>query len=108
MYYISCYWSRNGKNEVGSGQFVYFHLNALLKKDPEFKTRFLEEAKKELGGLGVSAEHIENFFQYSDASPGLSFTLRHERQYSKEIRVPFYEKADQFALDKIKQWLGHS
>jgi hypothetical protein len=66
------------KSACGSGQFVYFHLNALLKKDPEFKTRFLEEAKEKLCGLGITQEDIQEFFQCG-TEPGLILTFKHER-----------------------------
>ncbi|HIH50364.1 MAG: hypothetical protein ABSE71_00110 [Candidatus Micrarchaeaceae archaeon] len=91
----------------GGSQFVYFHLKAMLERDSEFRSGFLDCAKKELGGFGISAEHVEEFF-LAGTGAGLLFTLRHEKQYSKEVRVPFYERADQFALDKIRQWLGYS
>ena len=92
---------------LGGTQFVYFHLEALLERDSEFKSKFLEEAKTGFSGLGISAEHIEEFFQCG-ADPDFVFTLRHERQYNKETRAPFYEKADQFSLDRIRQWLGYA
>jgi len=90
----------------GSGQFLYFHLEALLKKEPEYKSRFLEEAKKQLGSLGISAHHIDEYFE-SSSDPGLAFTFRHEEDYNADIRSTFYEKADQFALDKMRQWLNY-
>jgi len=58
-----------------------------------------------LGKLGISAEHIEEYFQ-SGTDPGLFFTLKYEEQYDADVRVSFYQKADQFALDKIRRWLG--
>ena len=92
---------------LGGTQFVYFHLEALLERDSKFKSKFLEEAKTGFSGLGISAEHIEEFFQCG-ADPDFVFTLRHERQYNKETRAPFYEKADQFSLERIRQWLGYA
>lgn len=89
----------------GSTQFVYFHLEALLK-DEGYKSRFLEQARQELGGLGISSEHIYEFYQSSGADPGLVFTLRYDKQYDVDIRRPFYKRADQFALDKMREWLG--
>ena len=90
----------------GSGQFIYFHLGALLKREPEYKSRFLEEAEKQLSGLGISAQHIDEYFELG-TDPGLVFTFRYEEQYNAYVRVLFYEKADQFALDKMRQWLGY-
>ena len=88
----------------GSGQFVYFHLRSLLK-DQEYKTEFLEDAKRQLGGLGISLEHIEDYYQ-SGVDPGCIFTSRYEEQYSLDVRVNFYDKANQFALNKMREWLG--
>jgi len=89
----------------GSEQFVHFYLGALLEHEPEYKSKFLEEAKRQFGELGILPEHIEEYFQYS-GSAGLVFTLRYEEQYSADVRMNFYEKADQFALNKMKEWLG--
>ncbi|MBI4896599.1 MAG: hypothetical protein HY832_03570 [Candidatus Aenigmarchaeota archaeon] len=71
-----------------------------------YRSGFLEQAKQQLGGLGISPEHIEEYFQ-SGRDPGLFFTLKYQNQYEiGTIGVPFYERADQFALDKIREWLG--
>ncbi len=87
------------------GQFVYFHLEALLKQDPNYKFKFIEDAKECLRKSSVSPEHIQGYFQ-SGADPGLVFRLNHEGEYGQEIRRPFYNKANQFALNKLREWLG--
>lgn len=89
----------------GSKQFVYFHLRALLKKELEYKSRFLEEAKQQLGNCGISAQHIDDYFEFCP-DPGPIFIARHGRQYNADVIASFYEKTDQFALDKIREWLG--
>ena len=89
-------------------QFLYFHLEALLKKDPEFRSSFLKEAKEKLGGLGISAEHIEEYFQNGCGDPEMVLYVKHEGRYDIKAVGLFCEKADQFALDKMRQWLGYS
>ena len=89
----------------GSGQFVYFHLEGLFKYDPEFKTRFLAEAQQQLDNLGIKPDHITEYYQ-SGADPQLVFMFRHEGEYAKEVRLSFDRKADQFAFNQLKGWLG--
>lgn len=93
---------------VGSRQFLYFHLGELLKKDTEYRARFLEEAKERFGGLGIQPEHIEEYFQSGTADPIYKFSLAHGEHYAKEVRKPFYDKANQFTLEKMRAWLGFS
>lgn len=88
----------------GSGQFVYFHLEALMKKEPEYRAGFLADAKQGLGGFGISPEHIEEYFS-SGTDPSSVFSLIYEKQYDIDARMNFYEKANQFALDRMKKWL---
>ncbi len=84
-------------------QFVYFHVDALLKKDPDYKAKFLEEAKRNLSDVGVRPEHIEEYFQLGTEGHIL-FCAEH-KEY-KDIPDSFFDRADQFALDRIRQWLG--
>lgn len=88
---------------VGTQQFIYFHLEEILK-DPDYKAEFLQEARQCLADSRIKPEHVEEYFN-SGADPGLVFTLRHE-EYGRDVRMPFFERADQFALHKIRQWLG--
>lgn len=94
----------------GEEQFVYFHLGALLR-DSEFKAKFLTDARKELDNQGIRPEHIDEYFQ-SGADPGLVFMSTHEEygpseiKYPREVMLTFSKRADQFALDKMREWLG--
>ncbi|MBN2453957.1 hypothetical protein JXB11_00260 [Candidatus Woesearchaeota archaeon] len=90
---------------AGSGQFVYFHLHALLASDSAYKLKFLEEAKKDLADSGIKPEHIEEYFQ-SSRDPGISFSFDYSEEYDLDTRKSFYQRADQFALDKMREWLG--
>ncbi|MBI2107322.1 hypothetical protein HYT57_05045 [Candidatus Woesearchaeota archaeon] len=102
---------REDLESCGDRQFVYFHLNALLEFEPDYKTRFLEEAKQRLAETGITPRHIEKYFQ-SGADNSLVFTMTHgpnglsEDQYPMDVLRPFYSQADQFALDKMREWLG--
>ena len=89
----------------GSSQFVYIHLVALLKHNPEYTSGFLEESKRALGKFGIKPEHIVEYFQ-SGTSPIMMFTFEHGKEYNIDDRIKFYQMADQFALDKIREWLG--
>lgn len=97
--------AREMRLSAGGEQFVYFHLEAIINSDSEFRTRFLDEASDRLRGTGIDALRIVEYFR-SGADPGLVFTLRYGQTYNNEIRNAFYEKADQFALDSIRRWLG--
>src|SRR3989344_9303632 len=57
----------------GANQFLYFHLNALLNSNPHYRVIFLEEAKQQLGGLGISSEHIEEYYDARADDPELLF-----------------------------------
>jgi len=87
------------------GQFIYFHLHALMEKDPGFKARFLVEAVKKLRDSAIQPIHIDEYFQ-SGEDPGLVFTLKYEREYDRDARLAFYQRANQFALYKMREWLG--
>ena len=84
----------------GSEQFIFFHFHSLLGLQPEI----LQEAEKQLSDLGVSPEHIKEYMK-DEQQQSLIFTLRHEDKYPFEVREPFYQKANQFTLDRIKQYL---
>ncbi len=88
----------------GSGQFVYFHLGEMLK-DEKYKSSFLKKAKEELGSSGISSDHILEYYQ-SGADPGLVFSIRHG-EYIAPVRKAFYERANQFSLNQIREWLGY-
>ena len=88
----------------GNEQFIYFHLEALFGYDPDYKTRFLAEAQNKLGNAGIKQEHVAEYFQIG-ADPGLVFMFRHETEYNPDVRTTFYQRANQFALDKIREWL---
>ena len=96
----------------GEEQFIYFHLGALFKYDSQFKSKFLADARQELGNLGILPENIDEYFQ-SGGDPSLVFMLSHEQEYGlSEIKYPrdvmlaFSKRADQFALDKLREWIG--
>ncbi|MBS3104721.1 hypothetical protein J4234_00520 [Candidatus Woesearchaeota archaeon] len=89
----------------GDEQFVFFHLEALMEKDPEFKSRFLAGAVRKFGDSGIKQKYIKEYFQIG-ANPGLLFTLRHEEEYKPEVMLGFSQRANQYALDEMRQWLG--
>ncbi len=84
-------------------QFVYFHVDALLKKDPDYRADFLGGAKEQLKDFGVKPEHIEEYFQLGTEGHIL-FCAEH-KEY-KDIPDSFFDRADQLALNGVKQWLG--
>lgn len=102
---------------LSAGQFMYFHLGALLKKDEHFKHEFLQGdkgAKQSLGDAGILPEHIEEYYS-KGADPALVFSMRHvgprhqdPKEYPIDVFKAFYPRADQFALDKFREWLGFS
>lgn len=94
---------RRRPTALSGRQFVYHYLDALLKKDPEYRARFLQEARQQLGGFGVKPEHIEEYFQLGPEG-GYIFCAEH-KEY-RDIPDSFFDTADQFALDRIRQWLG--
>ncbi len=85
------------------GQFIYFHLGELLK-DKHYNSQFIKEAEQVLGGLGISSRHIDEYYHLG-ADPELVFSLRHG-VYTSTIRKTFYDRANQFTLDKMREWLG--
>lgn len=105
------HFAREALQSCGDRQFIYFHLNALLELEPDYKFRFLEDAKQLLIGIGITPQHIEEYFQ-SGADNSLVFTMTHgpnglsDDQYPMDVLKPFYRWADQFALDKMREWLG--
>ena len=92
-------------SSCGEGQFIYFHLQAVLKKESGFKSRFLGEAVQRLGDTRIQPAHIEEYFQIGE-NPGLMFMLSHEDEYEGVLRLEFSRRADQYALDKMREWLG--
>ncbi len=88
---------------VSAGQFVFYHLQALLQQH-DYEQGFMAHAKEKLGGLGIQPAHIAEYFQ--STNPGLVFDLKHEDVYGRTERDAFYEKANQFALDSLREWMG--
>src|SRR3989338_3988425 len=88
---------------VSAEQFVFYHLQALLQH-PAYKSDFLTRAQEELGGLGIMQPHIADYFQSSN--PRLTFNLRYENAYTIANRNAFNAKAGQFALDRLREWMG--
>lgn len=76
-----------------------------MERDPAYERSFLEQAKQELSKSGITPEHIEDYFQ-SGTDPQSVFALKYEEKYSMDVREKFYKEADQFALDKMRDWLG--
>ena len=89
----------------GEGQFIYYHLQAVLEKESGFKSIFLGEAVQRLGDTSIQPAHIEEYFQ-SGRNPGLEFMFRHGDEYGHDLRLEFYRRADQYALNKMREWLG--
>ena len=104
--------SSRPKLSVGDGQFLYFHLVELMGKDQSFKQRLIREALDKLGNTGIKPEHIEEYFNCGE-DPTPVFNARHEEvsglsdvRYAQEVMLAFYKRADQFALEKMREWLG--
>ena len=89
----------------GTEQFIFFHLEALMEIDPEFKARLLRDAVQKLGNSGIAPKHIQEYFQIG-ADPGLVFMLKHENDYEHDAKLTFSNRANQYALDKMREWLG--
>lgn len=85
----------------GNEQYIFFHFHEILKLQPEI----LKEAEKKLGNLDISVNHVREYMQ-AEQQPSLLLTLKHDDKYPYEVRERFREKANQFALDKIKEYLG--
>jgi hypothetical protein len=88
---------------AGYEQIILIPLTHLLDKNPEYRTIFLNEAKNQLNGLDIKPEHIEEYFRKGNS---LAFTMRHENDYDSGTRDKLYEKANHFALGKMREWLG--
>jgi hypothetical protein len=85
----------------GHEQYIFFHFHSLLKLQPEI----LKEAEEKLGNSDISINHVREYMQ-AEQQPSLLLALRHDDKYPYEVRERFREKANQFALDKIKEYLG--
>jgi|TARA_Y100000310_G_scaffold332513_1_gene408245 hypothetical protein len=91
---------RLGKS-LGGDQFLYHHFIALVTKRPEL----IDEAVETINVEGVSPELVREYFGYSSADPGNVFSMRHG-EIPNETRIELYDKALQFAFDKMKDYLG--
>ena len=89
-------------SSCGTEQFIFFHLEALMEKDPEFKARLFRGAIQRLGDSGIKPSHIEEYFQIG-ADPGLSFLFRHEEEYERDVRLGFNQRANQYALNQMRE-----
>ena len=78
-----------------AGQFLYFHMNKLVKLQPEI----LDEAESKLTEYGIEREHIKHYFS-SGADPELVMVLSHGDKYSVELREKFFDTAFLFGLSK--------
>ncbi len=93
--------------QSGSNQFVYWHLEALFKTNPEYKACFLDEAIRQFEDSGISSEYIIEYLSNQGRTGGIEFIFEHEEEYGLERMNIFFEKADQFALTKFRAWLGY-
>lgn len=84
----------------GTEQYIFFHFSALLKRQPGI----LQEAEQRLGDLGVPLDVVREYMQ-EQQHPGLLMALRH-REIPFEVRENFFREANQFALNKIQEYLG--
>ena len=78
------------------------------KRIVELKPEILEEAKQKLGKLGrrLSLTFFDEFFHSDEISCDMSCDLHPKYDaYSQEFR-DFHKAAYQFALNKIKEYLG--
>jgi hypothetical protein len=85
----------------GGEQYIFFNFHSLLNLQPEI----LQEAEKKLGNLGISTDHIREYMQ-AEQNPSYLMALEYGDKYPYEVRDRFRKKANQFALDKIKEYLG--
>ncbi|MBI2542421.1 hypothetical protein HYV80_06970 [Candidatus Woesearchaeota archaeon] len=91
--------------QSGSEQFINEFLRAVMGQDSVFKQKFLAEAVKGLADSGMQPAHIEEYF-HMRGSPKIVFNLDYGQDYDGTTLKGFYARADQFALDKLREWLG--
>ena len=103
---------RKRQYSCGSEQFLYFHFGELVKLQPGI----LAEAEAKLGHLGLSSDYIREFFT-SGADPSLVMSAKsqlreaegkpaNDKRYDRETRKKFSKEAYQFALNRMKEYLG--
>lgn len=87
------------KTSCSSEQYIFFHFSELLRRQPNL----LQEAEQRLANLGVPPDVTREYMQ-AQQQPSYLMAMSHE-EIPDETRVRFSKAANQFALDKIKEYL---
>ena len=82
-------------------QYLFFYAPKLMALQPEL----FDEAARVLDGFEIPPPIIQDYFRWG-CHPGLKLSILHGKNYSWPVRKRFGKVASQFALDKMRDYLG--